>query len=390
MCVIIEKPPLVGMSIEDITTAQESNRNGFGYMLADDGVLFSEKGLDWTPESIFELVKANQDKLMFLHFRTRTHGKVNADNCHPFYVLNREEHGIDLAVMHNGSVSNVMMQEDESDTNAYVRQVLTPLLADNPFVLQEAWFKRLVDNTTGTWSLFSFLDCYGNHMSTRVTGWEEYNDLIVSNGYSFRSYVAPTTTYGTNRTYNNAADTSGLAGDEAPVMDNEEYWMNENIYGSGYEGNLTRVGSKATGQGDDDGDMDELNFTNNLEELKQGLDNVEIMEQVIGYSFCDHKLTPDEVVDANALIYSGKVKKTSDEIWTEFDTESRKSIQRYASKHPDKMTKLVVLEFLEELFIDGFFDDGDSYPPDDVRAWVKREPGEVADFIERYTTSGGE
>jgi len=83
------------------------------------------KGND--PEAIMRILEDAKDQHIALHLRFKTRGKVETSNCHPFQVLSKGSHGIDMMLMHNGTI-NGFGNSDVSDTSDFNYSVLSPLM----------------------------------------------------------------------------------------------------------------------------------------------------------------------------------------------------------------------------------------------------------------------
>jgi hypothetical protein len=145
---------------------------------------------------------------------------VVLDNCHPFQVLNKKDHGRDMWFMHNGiinKVSEVGNTTGKSDTRLFNEQYLQPLLADNPDLIFKKPFQEWVENHIGA-SKLSFLDDSGRIV--RLGNWVEYQDHICSNSHSFSvrhtaSCASP---------YAGGGYPTGRWNDEDYYLDQEKLW----------------------------------------------------------------------------------------------------------------------------------------------------------------------
>lgn len=159
MCLIIYKPHNEAVFTEDLMRNSVSrNSDSAGYMYVEEGRV---KVAHLVSDSEDELVKFSmeglQKKSVIIHHRLATSGGVNYDNCHPFWVLNKDwGDSIDLAMVHNGVLSFGTLPL-QSDTNIFVTDYLRPLLKDNPSLLYNEAFSGLITNAIGS-SKLVFLD----------------------------------------------------------------------------------------------------------------------------------------------------------------------------------------------------------------------------------------
>lgn len=109
--------------------AYDNNPDGFGMMWAVNGKVHRAKGFHSFDE-IMQDVSAIEEYPHALHFRYRTEGAVSWDNLHPFQVLHTEKHGVDLSLMHNGTLECVpVLSSQDSDSRAFVK-FIRPLLCE--------------------------------------------------------------------------------------------------------------------------------------------------------------------------------------------------------------------------------------------------------------------
>ena len=145
MCLAIVKPRGLHIPEKFLRAGMESNNDGCGMVWADDDKsLHVEKGM-MTWEQFWELFQANQDKPMLVHFRRSTHGKKNADNCHPFMFNDGK-----LALIHNGTIPIKCSEEGYSDTWHLVYKVLEPLVKEHGVEIDSPSLSWLLKVAIGT------------------------------------------------------------------------------------------------------------------------------------------------------------------------------------------------------------------------------------------------
>lgn len=143
MCVAVVCKPGHEMKREDFNAAWETNPDGGGLAFYHPKGLVVQKTMD--KEALWNLLQAAnhyRTSDLLLHFRIKTHGTKDVDNCHPFRVhykyheLMQEEDAlsqlaaeVDLAVIHNGIFSSVETHATKSDTAMFCSQILEPLPA---------------------------------------------------------------------------------------------------------------------------------------------------------------------------------------------------------------------------------------------------------------------
>lgn len=128
MCIAIYKPAGVTLSKELLKTCFENNDDGCGFAYINEshtGIrkIFIKKTLDFEIfwRQYLRATKVNHDSPFLIHFRIKTHGPVDRDNCHPFMVDD------EVAFIHNGIISGVGSDKKKSDTRLFNEKVLQKL-----------------------------------------------------------------------------------------------------------------------------------------------------------------------------------------------------------------------------------------------------------------------
>lgn len=90
MCVIVIKPPTVGLTKDDINRMWDKNSDGAGLCWIDKdekgaNKIMVRKGIMDVLE-LENIVAENIDKHLFLHFRLATHGEIEPSLTHPFGI----------------------------------------------------------------------------------------------------------------------------------------------------------------------------------------------------------------------------------------------------------------------------------------------------------------
>lgn len=208
MCVIIHKPSGILFPESDIESAEIVNPHGFGYMYFDQktGRIKADRSTEMSIGRIKDTFRKFKDKEACFHFRFKTHGNIGTKQCHPFRVLDKTKHGTDMYFMHNGTIASVKktdMLEGESDTQAFNRLVLHPILRENPDLISNKAFQKLIREYIGFGSKLCFM--YGNGKIIKINeeAGDTRADCWVSNLYSFnRQHREPAKTTFSSNNYN--------------------------------------------------------------------------------------------------------------------------------------------------------------------------------------------
>lgn len=182
MCVIIHKPAGIEFSAADVEGAFRANSHGFGVMYLDkeSGEVIAKKKLLKDLPAIQKIFSDLKDEDAVFHFRIKTHGPTNDMFCHPFQVLNKKQHGRDMWLMHNGIIGKARNSSNESDTYAYVRDVLTDKLRRDIDLVEDEWFQGMVEYEIGH-SKLVFLDDKGRITKYNENYGDDYKGCWVSN-----------------------------------------------------------------------------------------------------------------------------------------------------------------------------------------------------------------
>lgn len=188
MCLLViqhQDAPKLGK--EWLADFYSHNKDGVGVMYADGGKLIVKKILPKTAkdfESFYN--KEITGKFCAFHLRMKTHGDINLDNCHPYEVLNQQEHGIDLWLMHNGILSTGnASDETKSDTWHYIKNYLVPMLAKNPDFAFTEPFAEIVAEHIGSGNKFVLMDNTGRYQVINQNVGVQWGGLWLSNTYAW-------------------------------------------------------------------------------------------------------------------------------------------------------------------------------------------------------------
>ena len=186
MCIAIMKSANKKINKATLRRCYDANPDGAGFMYAEDKQLHVKKGY-FTFKEFYKEYKPHGDKQVLIHFRIKTHGPIDKDNCHPFLVNSG------LGFIHNGIISGYG-SNTKSDTIEFNESILQKIVSkhgnnslfDDPMV-------ELIENVIG-YSKLVFLDRHGNYtiMNEKKGNW---NDGV---WYSNMSWKKPEKVKSTN------------------------------------------------------------------------------------------------------------------------------------------------------------------------------------------------
>lgn len=188
MCLIITKPEGVNFDTDFIKDVYNKNSDGLGVMYAENNVLYSAKVV---PNKFEDVLNFWHEKIgnraCAIHFRMRTHGDTDLENCHPYRVLSADE-GYPLYLIHNGILhTDNHKDKTKSDTWHYIQDYLRPMLLKNPTFFMTEAFKDLISDHIGTGNKFVLLDAYGNMVTLNEKQGVEHNGAWLSNTYAWNT-----------------------------------------------------------------------------------------------------------------------------------------------------------------------------------------------------------
>tara|TARA_R100000742_G_C4274510_1_gene94522 strand:+ start:776 stop:1537 length:762 start_codon:yes stop_codon:yes gene_type:complete len=190
MCIAILKPVGEVITKEDLKTSFRNNDDGAGFMYAKDGMLRFFKGYFqfktfWA--SYRKNVVNNGNPITAIHFRIKTHGKTNVNNCHPFKINN------ELGFIHNGVINMVDSDKKMSDTAMFNKQILQKLPSD---FIRNYGITNLIEESIGH-SKLVFLNNQGEYLISN----ENLGHWNGNSWYSNDSYQCNYLTYGFGYSY---------------------------------------------------------------------------------------------------------------------------------------------------------------------------------------------
>lgn len=155
MCIAIYKPQGKTISKKTLELCYNNNPDGAGFMFAENKELKIHKGF-FEFDKFYQAYKEHEAKKCVIHFRIKTHGKVDEINCHPFKINNS------MGFVHNGTITG-FGNDTFSDTIQFNESILQKLVGKwgNLALFQDP-IVDLIENRIG-WSKLIMLDRHGNH-----------------------------------------------------------------------------------------------------------------------------------------------------------------------------------------------------------------------------------
>ena len=123
MCIAIGKPAGMAITEQILERCFDSNPDGAGFCVEVDGKLVVNKGY-FTFKDFYTAYAPYENLKALIHFRIKTHGALDEDNCHPFFVNDN------VAFIHNGIINSVPTHKNKSDTQMFNAQYLQPIVTN--------------------------------------------------------------------------------------------------------------------------------------------------------------------------------------------------------------------------------------------------------------------
>lgn len=177
------------LSDEWLSDFYSYNQDGVGVMFAHHGELIIKKIIPNTAQEFIDFYRENiSGRDCAFHLRMRTHGDIDLLNCHPYEILNKAQHGLDLWLMHNGVLSTGNRADiTKSDTWHYIQDYLKPMLSGNPDFAFHPSFKALIEDHIGGSNKFVIMDNEGRQTVINQSSGVYWGGLWLSNTYAWTS-----------------------------------------------------------------------------------------------------------------------------------------------------------------------------------------------------------
>ncbi len=187
MCLIIAGPSANIRSTLLNTTGMiadifQSNSDGLGVMYKNKRGLRVVKILANTVTDITRFIDQlpQDDRDLTMHWRMRTHGKIDLENCHPYDVVPGK-----VALVHNGILDNGNAADPtKSDTWHFIRKFLMEPIEKHPDLIHSEGFIKLLGEYIGS-NRFVFMDDRGRMSIINKDQGVEHGSLWFSNTYAW-------------------------------------------------------------------------------------------------------------------------------------------------------------------------------------------------------------
>ena len=199
MCLLVIKPEGCSVDKEDMRRAMQTNSHGAGFVSFNEKKksLYMHKGF-FEFERFWAAYEPHQHQRTMIHFRLVSQGKIEVENCHPFYMSG----GHYLA--HNGHMSEfTYAHEERSDTRYMVDNVLNPILKGVPRAL---WNDDIIEfiEMALSYQKIAIMRSDGEVLIFNRSNWTQENGIYFSNMYHRpKAQYLPTNNYATATNWRN-------------------------------------------------------------------------------------------------------------------------------------------------------------------------------------------
>lgn len=180
MCILIQHPANTAFTDELLLDFYQHNPDGFGAVYAENGELVVIKTLG-KPDEIkaiyHEVLKGRE---CIIHYRMKTHGDIDLDNCHPYHVTD------DIWMAHNGILSmGNPIDPRRSDTWHFIEYILRPALTANPELIFDVDYQDYIGDMIGTSNKFAFMHSDGRSVIINESAGVKHEGAWLSNTYAW-------------------------------------------------------------------------------------------------------------------------------------------------------------------------------------------------------------
>jgi hypothetical protein len=203
MCLLVTQSKISPkLSHEWLKDFYSYNADGIGVMRSKNNQLIIEKIL---PKDADDFINFYEKHIFgfdcAFHLRMKTHGNIDLINCHPYEILNKADHGIDLWLMHNGILHTDNKADiTKSDTWHYIKNYLVPMLAKNPDYAFTESFNEIISDHIGSSNKFVLMDNLGRQTVINQDQGVYWAGLWLSNTYAWSASNTATETAENNLT----------------------------------------------------------------------------------------------------------------------------------------------------------------------------------------------
>jgi len=180
MCILIHHTEKTKFSQDLLEDFYSFNPDGFGLMYGDGKKIHVTKSLGTVEETIKLYEDLAKGRDCIIHYRMKTHGKIDMINCHPYEITEN------LWVAHNGilSASNPIFL-DMSDTWHLIEYILKPIALRDENIFFDEDFQDYLACLIGSSNKLAFCHADGRTAVINRKSGVDYKNAWLSNTYAW-------------------------------------------------------------------------------------------------------------------------------------------------------------------------------------------------------------
>lgn len=180
MCLLIHQPAGVTLPEDALADFYSKNEDGFGAVINDGGKVEVIKMVGSLKQTIEMYNTMVAGKESVIHFRMRTHGEIDLDNCHPYTVIDKR-----LWLAHNGVLAcSNPVDSKMSDTWHIIKYMIRPVAQSDFNMIFDPGWAKVVGNQIGG-NKFALMDDTGRVVIINKSQGVEHFDCWLSNTYAW-------------------------------------------------------------------------------------------------------------------------------------------------------------------------------------------------------------
>jgi hypothetical protein len=180
MCILIHHPVGTQFNQEQLLDFFSKNSDGFGAIVKRGDTVEVIKSIGTLQEIEDLYIQQVAGFEAIIHFRMKTHGKIDIANCHPYEVVP----GVWMA--HNGILSTGNYKDPSmSDTWHYIQDFLKPMLEHDVTLIHNEGFQKMVASHIGSSNKFGFMNQDGDVVLINEASGIWHEEVWYSNTYAW-------------------------------------------------------------------------------------------------------------------------------------------------------------------------------------------------------------
>ena len=181
MCLLVHQKETTHFTDAFLNDVYGKNRDGIGIMFATAGNVVVKKALPANAAEFVEFYRQYAEgRECIWHARMQTHGDIDLENCHPYYVTKN------IWMAHNGILSSGNDNDrSKSDTWHFIANVIQPALSYQPDLILSPTYQAFIGDLIGNTNKFGFMTGSGEAVIINRSAGVTFSDAWLSNTYAW-------------------------------------------------------------------------------------------------------------------------------------------------------------------------------------------------------------